>query len=167
MNESGTGRPLGRSGISMPALGVGTNRWNASGPDQARLRHTLTAALDTRMGFFDTAEAYNADRSEIALGEAARTDGGLDDPDPGRGDVAGQARAVAAGPLDADQGDGPEPAQPAEQAGLSARADRELLDAEQAPDGLQRGGDVHVCVGVYAASDSASLFDGHSHPFLG
>ena len=37
----------------------------------------------------------------------------LDDPDAGRGDVAGQAGAVAAGPLDPDQADGPEPAQPA------------------------------------------------------
>ena len=40
----------------------------------------------------------------------------LDDPDPGCGDVTGQSGAVAAGPFDADQGDGPEPAQPAQQA---------------------------------------------------
>jgi hypothetical protein len=33
----------------------------------------------------------------------------LHDPDAGRGDVAGQARAVASGPFDAGQGDGPEP----------------------------------------------------------
>ncbi len=59
----------------MPALGVGTNRWNASGPGQARLGDTLAAALDAGMGFFDTAEVYNAGRSELALGEAARADG--------------------------------------------------------------------------------------------
>jgi aryl-alcohol dehydrogenase-like predicted oxidoreductase len=75
MSESGTGRPLGRSGISAPALGVGTNRWDASGPDQARLRDTLAAAVDAGMGFFDTAEGYSAGRSEVALGEAARADG--------------------------------------------------------------------------------------------
>jgi aryl-alcohol dehydrogenase-like predicted oxidoreductase len=75
MDESGTRRPLGRSGISVPALGVGTNRWDARGPDQARLRDTLAAALDAGTGFFDTAEVYNAGRSEIALGEAARADG--------------------------------------------------------------------------------------------
>lgn len=75
MNESGIKRPLGRSGISVPALGVGTNRWNASGSGQVRLRDTLAAALDAGMGFFDTAEVYNAGRSEIALGEAARADG--------------------------------------------------------------------------------------------
>lgn len=71
MSESGTGRPLGGSGISVPAIGVGTNRWNASGPDQARLRDTLAAAADAGMGLFDTAEAYHAGRSEIALREAA------------------------------------------------------------------------------------------------
>lgn len=75
MNESGTERPLGRSGISVPALGVGTNRWNAGTSDQARLRDTLAAALDAGMGFFDTAEVYNEGRSEVALGEAVRQDG--------------------------------------------------------------------------------------------
>ena len=75
MNEPGTERPLGRSGISVPALGVGTNRWDAGGSEQARLRDTLAAALDVGMGFFDTAEGYSAGRSEIALGDAARADG--------------------------------------------------------------------------------------------
>jgi aryl-alcohol dehydrogenase-like predicted oxidoreductase len=75
MSESGTGRLLGGSGISVPALGVGTNRWDARGPDQARLRDTLAAALDAGMGLFDTAESYSAGRSEIALGQAARADG--------------------------------------------------------------------------------------------
>jgi len=75
MNESGAERPLGRSGISVPALGVGTNRWNCDTPDQARLGDTLAAALDMGTGFFDTAEIYNHGRSEIALGEAARQDG--------------------------------------------------------------------------------------------
>ena len=41
---------------------------------------------------------------------------------------------------------------------------------EQAPDGIQRGGNVHVGVGVHAAGDgacfSACLYDGHSRPFL-
>jgi aryl-alcohol dehydrogenase-like predicted oxidoreductase len=75
MNESGAERPLGRSGISVPALGIGTNRWNGDTSDQARLGDTLAAALDMGTGFFDTAEIYNHGRSEIALGKAARQDG--------------------------------------------------------------------------------------------
>jgi hypothetical protein len=71
----------------------------------------------------------------------------LDDPDAGRGDVAGEARAVTAGSLDPDQDDGPEPAQPAQQAGVAGRGDGELLDAQQSADGVQRGGDVRVRVG--------------------
>ncbi len=68
-------RPLGKSGISVPALGVGTNRWNTSGSMQTRLRDTLTAALDAGMGFFDTAEMYSFGRSEMALGKAVRANG--------------------------------------------------------------------------------------------
>jgi len=63
MSESGIRRTLGGSGIDVPAVGVGTNRWNVSGPGQARLKDTLAAALDTGMGFFDTAEVYSAGRS--------------------------------------------------------------------------------------------------------
>ena len=66
MNETRTERPLGRSGICVPTLGVGTNRWDTSGPGRARLTDTLSAALDAGMGFFDTAEVYSAGRSELA-----------------------------------------------------------------------------------------------------
>jgi len=72
---SGTERPLGRSGVSVPALGVGTNRWNTGEPGQARLNETLAAAVDVEMGFFDTAEVYGFGRSERAVGAAARQDG--------------------------------------------------------------------------------------------
>jgi aryl-alcohol dehydrogenase-like predicted oxidoreductase len=75
MNESGTGRSLGRSGISVSPLGVGTNRWNCGTGNRARLGDTLAAALDAGIGLFDTAEIYNHGRSEIALGQAARADG--------------------------------------------------------------------------------------------
>jgi aryl-alcohol dehydrogenase-like predicted oxidoreductase len=75
MDEQAILRPLGRSGISVPALGVGTNRWNTSASNEARLRATVTAALDAGMGFFDTAEIYSLGRSEKALGRTARADG--------------------------------------------------------------------------------------------
>jgi hypothetical protein len=67
-------------------------------------------------------------------------------PDASRGDTAGQPGPVAAGPLDAGQGDGPEPAQPAQQAGVASRGGRELPDAQQPADGIQRGGDMGICV---------------------
>jgi hypothetical protein len=92
---------------------------------------------------------------------------GLHDPDAGCGDVAGQPGAVAAGALDPDQGDDPEPAQPAQQAGVAGRGDRELLHAEQSPDRVQRGGDVRVSVGVHAAGNGAAVFyDGHAIPYF-
>ena len=67
-------RPLGRSGVNVPALGVGTNRW-AGGADDARLAATFGAAIDTGMGFFDTAEVYTGGKSEKAIGRAAKQDG--------------------------------------------------------------------------------------------
>jgi aryl-alcohol dehydrogenase-like predicted oxidoreductase len=72
MSRLGATRPLGRSGIDIPAMGVGTNRWSYGRSDQKRLEDTLAAALDAGTGFFDTAEAYGFGRSEKALGEAAR-----------------------------------------------------------------------------------------------
>ncbi|HEX7461023.1 MAG TPA: aldo/keto reductase [Dermatophilaceae bacterium] len=72
---SRTERPLGKSGVSVPALGVGTNRWNTGEPGQASLNETLAAAVDVGMGFFDTAEVYGFGRSELAVGVAARQDG--------------------------------------------------------------------------------------------
>ena len=72
---SGTERRLGRSGVSVPALGVGTNRWTTGEPGQAVLNQTLAAAVDVGMGFVDTAEAYGFGRSESAVGLAARQDG--------------------------------------------------------------------------------------------
>ncbi|MGA7861868.1 MAG: aldo/keto reductase [Thermoplasmata archaeon] len=59
----------------MPALGVGTNRWNTDASKQARLRDTLAAAIDAGVGFFDTAEVYGFGQSESAIGQAARADG--------------------------------------------------------------------------------------------
>ena len=71
----------------------------------------------------------------------------LDDPDASRGDMASQSGAVTASPFDADQRDGPEPAQPAQQVGIASCGGRELPDAEQPADGIQRGGDMGICVG--------------------
>jgi hypothetical protein len=90
----------------------------------------------------------------------------FDDADAGRGDEAGQAGAIAAGPLDPDQADGPEPAQPAKKVGVAGRGRRELSYPEQPADGIQRSSDVHVRVGVHTAGHRARLYDGQRHPFL-
>ena len=76
---------------------------------------------------------------------------------PGRGDVPGQPGTVTAGPFDVGQAHGTEPAQPLHQAGIASRVRRELLDAEQPAEGIERGGDVHVGVGIHAAGDGACL----------
>jgi hypothetical protein len=82
--------------------------------------------------------------------------------------VASQARTVAAGALDTDQGDRAEPAQPAQQAGVPGRGGREFPHAEQASERIQRGGYVHVGVGVHATGDGVRVFyDGHCRPFSG
>jgi hypothetical protein len=60
--------------------------------------------------------------------------------------MAGQPGAVAASPLDTGQGDGPEPAQPARQAGVASRGGRELPDAGQPADEIERGGDMSIGV---------------------
>jgi hypothetical protein len=84
--------------------------------------------------------------------------------------MPGQASAVAAGPFNADQAYRAESAQPAQQLGIPGRGGRELGDAKEPADRVERSGDMHVGVGVHAASDGACqqacLYDGHCHPFL-
>src|ERR1700752_1152321 len=87
----------------------------------------------------------------------------LDDGDAGRGDMPGQARAVTAGALDPDQADSPEPAHPVHQPAIAGRAGRELLDAEEPADRVERSGDVHVSVSVHATGNGARLYDGQCH----
>jgi hypothetical protein len=77
----------------------------------------------------------------------------LDDPDTSCGDITGQSGAVAAGPFDADQGNGTEPAQPAQQAGIAGRSGGELLNAEQPADRIERGGDMRIRVSIHAAGN--------------
>jgi len=82
----------------------------------------------------------------------------LDHPHAGRRQVAGQARPVAAGPFDAGQGDVPEPAQPAQQAGVPGRGGGELLHAQQPADPIQRGRDMQARMGVRTAGDDTCVF---------
>ena len=96
-------------------LGAGAAPVGHQGPDRL---YRAVAALRRAAGPARLGGPGGADRIKragLALPAAVLAAGAvyLDDPDAGRGDVAGQAGAVAAGALDPDQGDGPEPAQPA------------------------------------------------------
>jgi aryl-alcohol dehydrogenase-like predicted oxidoreductase len=76
-------RSLGRSGIMVSALGLGTARigglgYSRSGDRETRLipeavdesKRAIRRALDLGVTFFDTADIYGAGRSERILGEA-------------------------------------------------------------------------------------------------
>ena len=65
-------RPRGASGISVPAIGVGTNRWGSKASDPITLNAVYAGALDAGVAFFDSAEMYAGGRSELALGECGR-----------------------------------------------------------------------------------------------
>jgi aryl-alcohol dehydrogenase-like predicted oxidoreductase len=65
-------RVLGRSGMHIPALGVGTNRWGLRGKGADQLIPVFSSALDAGANLFDTAEVYIG--SEKAIGECSRCD---------------------------------------------------------------------------------------------
>ena len=91
----------------------------------------------------------------------------LHHPDARGCHVPGQARAVAAGPFDADQGDGPEPAQPARGQAYPAAVAGNSRSPSSPPDRVKRCGDMQVSMGIHAAGDSTAVFyDGHAIPFL-
>ena len=61
-------RQLGRSGLAVSVLTFGT--WVTHGFDEANLAACVRAALDHGMTTFDTADVYNDNRAESALGKA-------------------------------------------------------------------------------------------------
>lgn len=68
-------RTLGGSGIVVPALGVGTNRWGSGrGKSNMAIFQTFQAYLDSGLTFFDTAEVYTRGNSERLLGNCMRQD---------------------------------------------------------------------------------------------
>jgi aryl-alcohol dehydrogenase-like predicted oxidoreductase len=61
-------RPLGRSGLLVSVVGLGTNNFGMR--DDVDARAVVARAIDLGVNFFDTAESYGNGRSERALGEA-------------------------------------------------------------------------------------------------
>ncbi len=71
-----TYRPVGRSGLMVSKVGVGTNAFGAH-VDQETTTQIVTAAIDAGITLFDTADMYSSGRSEEFLGKAlaGRRDG--------------------------------------------------------------------------------------------
>jgi len=71
-------RECGRSGLKLSALGIGC--WSFGGgdadywgpQDQKDAQEVVRRAVELGVNYFDTAEAYNAGRSETGLGQAIR-----------------------------------------------------------------------------------------------
>jgi voltage-dependent potassium channel beta subunit len=63
-------RLLGRSGLRLSELSLGSWVTYHNQVDTAAAREMLAAAMDAGVNFFDNAEAYAAGRSEVVMGEA-------------------------------------------------------------------------------------------------
>src|SRR5690349_6925845 len=62
-------RQLGRSGVRVSVIGLGTNRFGTV-VDQRGVNNIISAALDGGLNFIDTADVYGKGTSEETLGVA-------------------------------------------------------------------------------------------------
>ena len=69
-------RTLGKSGVVVPAMGVGTMMWiPGKSLTEKTIIETYAACVDNGLNFFDTAEIYGNGKSERMLGECIKKDG--------------------------------------------------------------------------------------------
>ncbi len=61
---------LGRSGLKVSRVCVGTNMFGAGYVDDDRAVSVIDAAFDAGINFIDTADAYNSGHSEVVVGKA-------------------------------------------------------------------------------------------------
>jgi aryl-alcohol dehydrogenase-like predicted oxidoreductase len=64
-------RNLGKSGLKVSAIGLGTNQFGGK-VDLAGTKNILAAALDAGVNLIDTADIYQSGRSETNIGEALK-----------------------------------------------------------------------------------------------
>jgi len=64
-------RQLGKSGLSVSTIGLGTNQFGGK-VDLNETKNIIDAALDTGVNFIDTADVYQAGRSEEHIGKAIK-----------------------------------------------------------------------------------------------
>ncbi|MDX2145784.1 MAG: aldo/keto reductase [Rhodospirillaceae bacterium] len=62
-------RPLGKTGLKVPAVGIGTNNFGGT-LDAAGTKRVVDAAMDHGAILFDTADVYGSGKSEEFLGQA-------------------------------------------------------------------------------------------------
>jgi aryl-alcohol dehydrogenase-like predicted oxidoreductase len=65
-------RQLGRSGVRVSAIGLGTNRFGSEAVPQEVVNNIVDAALDLGINHIDTANVYQGGRSEQTLGHALK-----------------------------------------------------------------------------------------------
>jgi aryl-alcohol dehydrogenase-like predicted oxidoreductase len=68
------GRYLGSTRITVPPLGIGTNRWGAAGKSEEDIFQAFETALDAGTNLIDTAEMYTGGKSERLIGEFIQRD---------------------------------------------------------------------------------------------
>ncbi len=65
-------RQLGKSGVKVSAIGLGTNRFGSEAVSQQDVNNMIDAALDLGINFIDTADVYTGGQSETTLGVALK-----------------------------------------------------------------------------------------------
>lgn len=65
-------RNLGKSGLKVSAIGLGTNRFGAEHVPQSAVNDMMDAALDLGINFIDSADVYTGGQSETTLGNALK-----------------------------------------------------------------------------------------------
>ena len=65
-------RQLGKSGVRVSVIGIGTNRFGSERLPQDQVNRIVDALQDLGINFIDTANSYTDTRSEQTLGEALK-----------------------------------------------------------------------------------------------
>jgi aryl-alcohol dehydrogenase-like predicted oxidoreductase len=65
-------RQLGRAGVRVSVIGLGTNRFGAASLPQHEVDKVVDAAQDLGINFIDTANTYTQQQSEVTLGHALK-----------------------------------------------------------------------------------------------
>lgn len=65
-------RQLGKAGVRVSVIGLGTNQFGSEMLPQEKVNDVLDAAIDLGINFIDTADMYQKGRSETVLGNALK-----------------------------------------------------------------------------------------------